>query len=188
MKQASGTSSTAGQRPDLQVLVDLFYASLGEVGEFQEVTADEMPEPFRQLLAHHEHMTVTVEAYHGCPVDVRVLDTVRTATHYSRKILLTRQSDGRGVLFGLVRLNLSFLDEAVRREIESERIPLGRVLIEHNVLRNVRLLSLWRVEPADELKKLFGITAPHTCYGRTALIYCNGVPAVELLEIVTSVA
>lgn len=188
MKHASDKSSPTAQRPDLHLLVDLFYGSLREVGEFQEVAADEMPQPFRQLLAHHEHMTVTVEAHHRCPVNVRVLATQRTATHYSRKILLTRQSDDRGVLFGLVRLNLGFLDESVRREIESERIPLGRVLIEHNVLRNVRLLSLWRVNPGEELQRLFGMAEAETCYGRTALIYCNGVPAVELLEIVTSVA
>jgi hypothetical protein len=59
------------------------------------------------------------------------------------------------------------------------------VLIEHNVLRNVRLLSLWEIQPGPELRNLFGLTGSETCYGRTALIYCDGVPAVELLEIVT---
>jgi chorismate-pyruvate lyase len=77
------------------------------------------------------------------------------------------------------------LDPEVRQQIEQGRIPLGRVLIEHNVLRNVRLLSLWKVTPGAELLNLFGMEKPDTCYGRTALIYCNGVPAVELLEVVT---
>ena len=130
---------------------------------------------------------MAVELHHGSSVDLRVLDTHVTPAHYSRRILLTRQSDGRVVQFGIVRLNSTFLGEEVRQEIESEATPLGRVLIEHNVLRDVRLLSLWRIEPGSDLVKLFGLDKPDTCYGRTALIYCNELPAVELLEIVTPV-
>jgi chorismate-pyruvate lyase len=171
--------------PDLEHLVKLFYDSPGDLGEFQEVKSHEMPAVFQKLLAHDEHMTVAVEAHHGTPVDVNVLETYVTPTHYSRKILLRRQTDREVVQFGIVRLNLHFLDPEVRQQIEQGRIPLGRVLIEHNVLRNVRLLSLWKVTPGTELLNLFGMEKPDTCYGRTALIYCNGVPAVELLEVVT---
>lgn len=171
--------------PDLHVLVDLFYDSLEPLGMFDEVDGASMPPVFRSLLDHDAHMTVTVEEHHHSFVDVHVLETHVTDNHYSRKIVLTRQSDGRVVQFGLVRLNLDYVEPDVRQEIESEQIPLGHVLIKHNVLRTVKLLSLWRVEPGDELRKLFGLDSPETCYGRTALIYCNGIPAVELLEIVT---
>jgi hypothetical protein len=34
------------------------------------------------------------------------------------------------------------------------------------------------------LATLLGIATSSTIYGRTALIYCDGEPAVELLEIV----
>ena len=57
--------------------------------------------------------------------------------------------------------------------------------IEHDILRHVRLLSLWQIQPAADLCNLLDLEIPTTCFGRTALIYCNGVPAVELLEIVT---
>jgi chorismate-pyruvate lyase len=128
-------------------------------------------------------MTVTVEAFHGCPVTVQVLQTLVTPTHYSRRILLRRESDDRVVQFGIVRLAIALLDEEVRREIESQSAPLGRILIEHNVLRDVRLLSLWRIAPGSELCGYFQIRGTDPCFGRTALIYCDGVPAVELLEI-----
>jgi hypothetical protein len=82
-------------------------------------------------------------------------------------------------------LTLAVLNPEVRAEIESQRTPLGHILIKHNVLRTVRLLSLWRVTPAEELCDLIERGQPQECYGRTALIYCDGVPAVELLEIVT---
>lgn len=171
--------------PDLQTLVDIFYESPAALGEFEEAKTDRIPTVYRGFLEHNEHMTVAVEDYHRCKVDVQVLQKHTTATHYSRKILLTRQTDGQVVQFGIVRLNLDYLGAEVRREIESEQIPLGRVLISHNVLRTVRLLSLWRITPGEDLRKLFSLHNPETCYGRTALIYCNNVPAVELLEIVT---
>jgi chorismate-pyruvate lyase len=170
--------------PDLRVLIDLFYAAPAELGEFVEVDAPALPLAERQLLAHGEHMTVAMEAFHGVPVDVQVLATHVTPTHYARKIVLTRSSDQRIVQFGLVRLNVSFLGDDARREIESQSAPLGRILIQHNILRTVRLLSLWRIAPGPELRRLFATTADVTCFGRTALIYCNGLPAVELLEIV----
>ena len=177
-------NSTRRATPELDALVALFYAAPEQLGEFAPIASAAMPPLYRRLLDHDEHMTVTVEAHHQSSVNVRVLESQSTATHYSRKILLQRQSDGAVVQFGLVRLSVSVLAPEVRREIESERIPLGRVLIQHNVLRNVRLLSLWRVTPGPDLCAHFGLSQPTDCYGRTALIYCNGVPAVELLEIV----
>ena len=41
--------------------------------ELELLSADAMPEPFSNLLAHEHHMTITVEEYHGDLVDVRVL-------------------------------------------------------------------------------------------------------------------
>jgi hypothetical protein len=173
--------------PVLEALVDLFFESAETLGEFEEVASGSLPSPYGELLDHHEHMTVTVERFHGCPVNVQVLDLRTTKTHYSRKIALTRQSDGRVVQFGIVRLCLDFLEPPVRAEIESQSAPLGRVLIKHNVLREVQLISLWKVAAGEELASLFSCDADAVTYGRTALIYCNGVPAVELLEIVAPV-
>ena len=179
-------SQVSRNSPVLDALVDLFYESMSELGDFEEIRG-EAPTPYDELLAHHKHMTVTVERFHGSPVDVKVLDVHQSRTHYSRKILLTRQSDGAVVQFGLVRLCLDFLDPEIRQEIESQHTPLGRILIEHNEMRDVQLISLWKVIPGEDLRKLFGLDNSDVTYGRTALIYCNGVPAVELLEIVAPV-
>ncbi len=170
--------------PDLDTLVGLFYDSLEPVGVFEEVQPLEMPPVFRGLLAHEHHMTVTVEAHHQSRVDVRVLDRRVTPTHYAREILLARQSDGRVVQYGIMRVNFSYLGDAVRRRIESEQTPLGRILIEHDVLRRVHLFSLWKVAPGERLRETLELDAPTPVYGRTALIYCNEEPAIELLEIV----
>jgi len=88
------------------------------------------------------------------------------------------------VLFGIPRVNLRLMDDAVREEILGQNTPLGRVLIDHNVMREVQLGSLYRIEPGPELCRLFGIDQPRTTYGRTAFIYLDGYLAIELLEIV----
>lgn len=174
-------------RPDLDVLVALFYPDPAELGEFRVVSAAEAPEPYRRLLNHEHHMTVTVEAFHAGPVGVRVLDVRRDEGLYARQILLFRESDGKVVQFGIVRLNLDVVDQPARGEIEAERRPLGRVLIEHDVLREVELHQLYRIQCGPHLAELFDVTPGAETFGRTALIYCNREPAVELLEIIAPV-
>jgi hypothetical protein len=176
--------------PNLDELIGLFYSDVEQIGAFKQVPAGMLPGYARTLLSHNEHMTVTVEEFHGCPVDVDVLEVNPSDDHYARKILLRRQTDRRVVQFGIVRLDFQYVSDDVRREIESRQTPLGKVLIQHNVLRQVQLVGLWKITPGEELRRLFGLRDPawplHV-YGRTALIYCDGEPAVELLEVVTPV-
>ncbi len=169
---------------ELEVLIGLFFPDQSELGYFSETSASDLPQLERKLLAHDHHMTVTQEEHHQSPVDVRVLETSTAGDFYSRKILLTRRSDEQVVQFGIVRLDRSVLDPVVRQEIESQQTPLGRILINHKVMREVKLSHLYRISAGHELAEAFGINPGDACYGRTALIYCNGSPAVELLEIV----
>ncbi len=171
--------------PDLDTLIELFYDNRRHVGAFHEVTAAKMPDVYRKLLAHEHHMTVTVEKHHNCPVDVKVLQRHATDTHYAREILLTRQCDDRVVQYGIMRICLGLLPPAARQEVVSEKTPLGRILIQHNVLRSVHLFSLFKITPGEVLQSWLTDGHAQTVYGRTALIYCNSEPAVELLEIVT---
>jgi chorismate-pyruvate lyase len=172
--------------PDLDDLVSIFYTDPMELGAFQAVAAEDLPDNYRTLLAHDDHMTVTVESFHGSPVDVEVLQSQLNLRSYSRKILLRRHSDGQVVQFGIVRLDFQYLSEEVQQEILARQTPLGRILIQHNVLRNVELVGLWKIRAGRELAAFLGVPQEMTVYGRTALIHCNGEPAVELLEIVTA--
>src|SRR3569623_83694 len=170
---------------DLDSLLALFYDRPAELAEFGAVAVQGMPFDDRRLLAHTEHMTVAMEEFHQSPVDVRVIDKRVTATHYAREILLARQRDGVVVQYGIMRVHFEYLSPRVREEIQSERTPLGRVLIRHAVMRRVRLDGLWRVEPGMKLCEYMQLAGPQTTYGRTAMIECNGEPAIELLEIVS---
>jgi chorismate-pyruvate lyase len=172
-----------GITPDL---ISLFaqFPPAKDLPDHDLVSADEMPEPFQTLLAHEHHMTVTVEAYHGDLVDVRVLARVRDESSYTRKIILTLQNSGRVVLFGIVRINLNYCAPAVREAILAEQTPLGRILIEHNVLRRIEPTAYFKVEPGPEQLAWFGLDESKPMYGRLGFIYCDEQPAVELLEIV----
>ncbi len=169
---------------ELEILIKLFFENSAQLGSFSETSAEEVPQPSCSLLAHDHHMTVTLEQHNNSPVDVKVLATRTDGGRYSRKILLTRQSDDAVVQFGIVRLDMTVLASEVRKEIEAKETPLGRILISHNVLREVKLLNLFEIQSGQELAKSFGFEEGQVCYGRTALIYCDGAPAIELLEIV----
>ncbi len=151
--------------------------------ELSTVTPEEMPESYRRLLVHSHHMTVTVEEYYGQPVNVKVLDSVQHGQTYGRKILLSLKDTDEVVQFGIVRVNLGALSETVRSQIVAGQTPLGRVLIQNNVLRSIQPTEFFRVALGPKLSGWFGLDAPRTTYGRLGVIFTGGVPAVEVLEI-----
>lgn len=163
--------------PDAAALADL-------PTQFDIVPGSAVPPPYHGLLVHQHHMTVTVETFHHSPVDVRILARYQEGDIYARKILLTLKSTGRIVQFGIVRMDLSKCDNAVRAAILAGKTPLGRVLIEHNVLRTIEPTNYLRITPGLAQMAWFGLTRPRPLYGRLGLIHWNEKPAVELLEIV----
>ncbi len=172
--------------PSLNALVRIFYDSSDDLGKFDLVAPIDMPPPYRLLLDHQHHMTVTVEKHFKSPVDVRVLKVHESDDHYARCITLVTRSDERVVQYGIVRIRWDAVSHEVGRLIRAARVPLGRILIEHNVMRDVSLAGLWRIQPATELKRLFGCPdeAHGETFGRTALIRVESAPAIELLEVV----
>jgi hypothetical protein len=165
-------------------LTSLFYDALDELGTFEPVTTDELPVEYGSLLAHRDHMTVTLEKFHGGPVDVRSLAEWRDNGSYARNSLLTRQQGGAVLQFGIMRIWLADLPDDACDEITVQKLPLGRVLISHGVLREVELISLWRIEPGAVLRQHLKLTGDAPIYGRSAQILLNERPTVQMLEIV----
>ena len=168
-------------------LVSPFYDDLTELGRFEPVTADDLPERYRAILAHNEHMTVTLEASYGSQVDVRALAEWRDEGSYARNSLLARQTDGAILQFGIMRIWLADLPAAARDEITVQKLPLGRVLISHNLLRQVELITLWRIAPGPILERYLQVSGGQSVYGRSAQILVDERPTVQMLEIVAPV-
>jgi hypothetical protein len=170
--------------PDLHELFGLFPESDDLPVAVEPIAADDVPEPYRGLLVHHHHMTVTVEAFHGDRVRTRVLALRQEGLSYARKILLVTEGGGRVVQFGIVRVNLAFVNATVRAGIIRAQKPFGRVLIDNDVLRRIEPTAYLRLTPSPPWLTWFGMPASAPLYGRLALIHCDGRPAVELLEVV----
>jgi hypothetical protein len=148
------------------------------------IAPEDLPPPYDRLLAHEHHMTVTVEAYHGEPVDVEVLREYRGHDGYARNSVLRLRQSRRVVQFNLMRVQFRYCTPAVRAEILAGGTPLGRVLINHNVLRHVMPTAFLRILPTAAVAARFGRGEPCPTYGRLALIVCDERPAVEVLEMV----
>lgn len=173
--------------PTVASLFGLF-ANSTECPACTPIDGSVMPEPYRSLLVHTKHMTVTVEGYFGQPVNVRVLDTLRTETEYARKILLTLRDTGEVVQFGIVQIDLTVLSQKVREEILGGKTPLGRVLIQNRVMRHIRPAGYFRAEPSKDLAGWFGSANSRPTYGRLGVIYADHKPAIEVLEILSPLA
>jgi chorismate-pyruvate lyase len=154
------------------------------LGQFEPVAVEDLPAGYRTLLAHNDHMTVALESFHDSRVSVRALDEWRDDSSYARASVLSRQSDGVTVQFGMMRIWLADLPPDAQEEIASKSAPLGRVLIEHNVLREVELITLFKITPGDVLQKHLGLNGRQAIFGRTAQILVEERPTVQLLEIV----
>jgi hypothetical protein len=84
-----------------------------------------------------------------------------------------------------MRIWLTDLPETAQAEITSRKAPLGRVLIEHNLLREVEPISLWEIVPGPVLRKNLHRTDNESIFGRSAQILVDERPTVQLLEIPT---
>jgi hypothetical protein len=159
--------------------------------ECTPVAAEEMPPVPRKLLAHRGHMTAVLQAHFGGPVQLHVHGERLTGAAYKRHISLTLVDRPEILEYGVVRVHLAFLSDAVQEEILARAAPLGRILIEHDVMRRVEPLHYVRLPAGGAVMQQFAmahypVTIPdHDIYGRLAVIFCNDQPAIELLETVT---
>ena len=168
---------------ELASLIDLFPDQEPLILRADHVPSALVPEPYKSMLVHEHHMTVTMEEYYQSPVDVRIIDQNLAGDVYSRKIVLTKTGSDQVVQFGIVRFNLSYVTDPVRNEILKGQTPLGRILVEHNVLRHIDLGAVLRITCGPALAEYMKIVPETVTYGRLATIFCNRQPAVDLLEI-----
>jgi chorismate-pyruvate lyase len=169
---------------EFQELTGLFPGEQPLVRNAWHVPNLETPEPYRKMLVHNHHMTVTMEEYHRKPVAVTVLQQRLVSENlYLREIVLTKQGTDIPVLYGVVRFHFEYVTPIVREQILAGQIPLGRVLITHNVLRHIDLKSIIAVEAGPRLSRVLKMPEGATTFGRLATIFCNHQPAVDLLEI-----
>ena len=168
----------------LRKLFEIFAGKLPvQVPEFEVIPSAEVPPPYRDLLVHDQHMTVTLERFHGRPVELRVLARHLEGGEYARMILLALEGTDKIVEFGIFRMDLTCCSQVVQDEIIAGKTPLGRILIEHDVLRRIEPTAFLKIWPNDAIREWFGSSEKQPIYGRLASIHCNNLLAIELLEV-----
>ena len=171
---------------ELNSLTRLFPGERRLIEKAEHLPSALVPEPYKQLLDHYRHMTVTMEKYHGTSVDVKIIDRqLADDDVYTRKIILTKSGTNDVVQFGIVRFHFQYVTREVRDEIIKGETPLGRILINHNVLRHIDLGALLRITAGPELAEHLQMPEGGVTYGRLATIFCNRQPAVDLFEVST---
>ncbi len=177
------TIETAG--PWLTNVLGQFPDDRIAAGQIEVLEGGALAGAYRELLDHTHHMTVTLEERYGAPVHLEVLKVHHSGNSYSRKLILRAGKHGPVVLAGIMRFRLECVGQEVSEEILAAEIPLGRILIEHQVLRKIETVAFLRFPLENSFGKLLDAAGKESfTYGRLAIIFCDGEPAVELLELI----
>ena len=165
--------------------LDEFYARAARpLPVVAALAADQMPEPYRSLLAHDRDMTPTLETFHGRQVHLEVISSDQRDDIYLREVVLHLDETDRPVEFGAIRINLAMFPNPARRQILEERLPLGHILAEHRIPHGSRPKAFLRIESDSFIKQSLRLESSHVLYGRrNTLVDPAGHPIAEIVEI-----
>src|SRR6266568_3807254 len=111
--------------------LDEFYLQMGlALPPLQQVDGEAVPQPYKQLLIHHDDMTPTLEKYYGRDIHLRLLSRRRKGSGYFREVVLLLDGTNQPVEFGAIKIDLERLEADARRQILEEQRPLGHILQE----------------------------------------------------------
>lgn len=170
--------------------LDDFYARAGlALPKVETIQAEEMPEPYRSLLAHNNDMTPTLSAFHAQIIHLRVLSRQYRDDFYFREVVLFSEQNNQPVEFGAIRINLALFAPNVRRHILDERVPLGQLLRVHAVPHSSRPKAYFRLQADALMCQALGLAEPQPLYGRrNTLSDSVQRPLAEVVEILPPVA
>jgi len=145
--------------------------------------AEELPDPYRALLAHDRDMTGTLETYFGQPMDLRVHVRKIEGDALFRQVTLVGANDGRPAEFGAIRIALSCFDGEARSLVIDGRVPLGRILREHRVAYVSNPSAYLEVTPGQALSEALQVSGG-PLYGRkNELTTPDGQIIAQIIEI-----
>lgn len=151
---------------------------------YEQIDADEVPAPYDRLLVHETLMVQAFRSYLGRDVTLHVQEAHVDDDCYRRKIWLTPKEEDRTIELGIARVHLRNLPPAAQQQILQRRLPLGAILLGNEVSRRVEPQSFFRLEAAWPGYTAFVAPAAGPAYGRTATIFCDDKPTIEVLEII----
>jgi chorismate-pyruvate lyase len=184
-QRPSESAATSAISATLGHPLDEFYAATGlPLPPLQAVEAEEVPQPYKQLLVHNDDMTPTLERFHGCDLHLRILGRRRRGNEYFREVVLLADGTEEPVEFGAIKINLNRLNEATQQHILEERRPLGHILLEDGIPHSSRPKAFLRVASDRFINEALRLSGANVLYGRRNTLYDpDGCPLAEIVEI-----
>jgi hypothetical protein len=169
--------------------LDALYARAGlPLPQIEKIPPEEMPEPYRSLLVHHNDMTPTLERFHGANIHLRILHREQRGDFYFRQVALVLDGSEKPVEFGANKVSLLIFPPKARHLILEERLPLGTVLKECQMGHSTVAKAFFQVMPDQLISSVLHLNSHGTLYGRKATIMDSQKrPLSEVVEILPNV-
>ena len=149
-----------------------------------QIEPEQIPEPYRWLLAHDRDMTSRLEAFHGRKIHIRALARRQQGLEYFREVVLELDGSGQAVEFGASRINLGFFPGKAREEVRRERRPLGGILHDFGLAFSSRPGAYLRVVADAFIGGALGLSGAPPLFGRRNTLRDGwGRPLAEIVEI-----
>lgn len=165
--------------------LNVFYAQYGrEMPQITPVFPQQLPDPYRRLLAHNRNMTPTLETYHESRLFVERLHELPGEEETTREIILRTEADARVVEYGASRIFFPGLTQKALHLIEEGHIPLGTVLLSCNCRHTVEPSGFFKIKPTAFFVELLGAPPTVSLYGRrNQLVALDGTILAEVCEV-----
>jgi chorismate-pyruvate lyase len=175
----------AGAMEAIAYPLNEFYAQAGiALPSISPVPGDTVPQPYRTLLVHQNDMTPTLEQFYKTKIHLQILRRQQKGDLYFREVILLLDGSNRPVEFGAIKIHLDLFPPEPRKLILEERLPLGRILAEHNVPHFSRPKAFLCIRADCFIRASLKFSGSPLVYGRrNTLINPEGRPLAEIVEI-----
>ena len=165
--------------------LDEFYARMGlTLPPLEQVDGEAVPQPYRQLLVHHNDMTPTLEKFHQRDIHLRLLGRRHRGDEYFREVVLLLDGADQAVEFGAIKINLNLFTPEARRQILKEQRPLGHIMQECGIKHRSRPKAFLRLASDKFINQALQLSGAHVLYGRRNTLFDPQERALaEIVEI-----
>ena len=150
--------------------------------DFKEIESQELPEPYRQLLAHEGDMTSRLQNAYRSSIRVNRLRSSNDGKNYFREVILeTLDSPARAVEYGAIEIHLPQLPEVVNESIIAGEMPLGGILNVARIPYACSLRGFFKIMPDAPIVEAFGMERPMELFGRSNRIQTRTGETIALI-------
>jgi len=151
---------------------------------FESLKPEDLPEPYRHLLVHDADMTGRLTAFHGETLALKVIEKSSLRGVLVRRVVLYGIETNKEVEFGEIIIHLNRFEPDVRELIEEGKIPLGGILVTHQVEFISSPSYYLKIEADEMIAECLATTSGRQLYGRkNKLTNYEGEVLAEIVEI-----